>query len=151
MTLSVWSVVALIAAVFMTSLGIVSFFSGRAERVWRLFSLYCFLMAAAAGSAFLAVIFSDRAVHFLRLTPAFALLSLTVAIFYVASLTERTYAIRVFGQQFRFRASPDETEIVMWGRTLNPQTYFLVAGLAWLGMFSAIAFYRAIRRGRQHS
>lgn len=140
MTLPVWSVFPLMAAIFMASLGLVSLFSGRTARVWRLFSLYCFLMALAAGSAFLAHLFPEWATPLLRSTPAFALLSLTVAIFYVASLTERTYALRVFGQRFSFRTSGEGTEIVLWGRAVNPRRYFFVAVLAWLGVFSAVAF-----------
>ncbi len=130
----------LLAAVFMGSLVVVSLASGRKERVWKAFAVFCFLDCCAATAAFLGFLQSSpaEALVYLRFIPAFVVLSFTAALFYIALLTERTYNYRFFGRRFSFRITERSVELVLGGRKISPALYFAVVGTVWTLIFCVV-------------
>ena len=131
----------LLASLTLGSLGVVALASGRRETVWRLFALFCWMLAGATALAFLAPRASSESVAlvYARLAPSLAFLSFVFAVLYVAEFGEMRWSTRLFGTELRFDFSASERNVILFGRPLSLRVYLPVAIGGWVLLVAAIA------------
>jgi signal transduction histidine kinase len=131
----------LLASLTLGSLGIVALASGRRETVWRLFALFCWLLAGATGMAFAALRAPSDSVAlvYARLAPGLAFLSFVFAVLYVAEFNELRWSTRVFGREILFDFSATERRVVLFGRTTSLRVYLPVMIAVWVLGVIAVA------------
>ena len=131
----------LLASLTLGSLGIVALASGRRETVWRLFALFCWLLAGATGMAFSALRAPSESVAlvYARLAPGLAFLSFVFAVLYVAEFNELCWSTRVFGRELLFDFSATERRVVLFGRTISLRVYLPVTIAVWVLGVGAVA------------
>jgi signal transduction histidine kinase len=140
-TMSTYAIPQLISTLFLFSLGIVSLLSGRKERLWKIFSTFCFLLMMGAWFGFLIAsgrseiasnFFVDRLgieLNFVslhaRLAPVFGFLSIMFAVFYSVALIGMPIEMKVFGKKILFDFGGDRFRIDIWGYKVGERPYFL--------------------------
>lgn len=129
----------LISSLFLLSLGIVSLLSGRKERLWRIFSAFCFLLMFGAWFAFLIAsgrselgsefVFEKFGIDLdfvslhARLAPVFGFLSIMLAIFYSVAVIGIPMRLKVFGRDILFDFSDDRFTINIFGWKISERVY----------------------------
>ncbi|MBT3232503.1 MAG: hypothetical protein HN356_06770 [Calditrichaeota bacterium] len=136
----------LISSLFLLSLGIVSLLSGRKERLWRIFSAFCFLLMFGAWFAFLiASGKSELGGEFVldkfgleldfvslhaRLAPVFGFLSIMLAIFYSVAVIGMPMSFKVFGKDILFDFSDDRFTVKIFGWKISERVYLFTTVIA---------------------
>ncbi len=156
--MSPYAIPQLISSMFLFSLGIVSLLSGRKERLWKIFSAFCFLLMMGAWFGFLIAsgrseIGSDFFMNRLgieldfvslhaRLAPVFGYLSIMFAIFYSVALIGMPIEMKVFGKPIIFHFGDDRFKVNIWGYQIGERPYFIFA-IAFSLFFSIIFMHAA--------
>lgn len=151
--MSVYATPQLISTLFLLALGVVSLLTGRRERLWKIFAIFCFflmfgsffgfLMASGRSAWGREALMSNFGIQFdlvsfhARMSPVFGLLSITVAIFYSVALIGAPVRMRIFGKPIIFDFRDDHFSVNIFGFDVTERFYFIYA-VAIIAMISVI-------------